>query len=175
MNFGLGINDDDSSVFVPPVNSQQRWQQGYEAPTGLPAKPRPSISDYASPNEIRRGVRQQFGLPSLGAPPGTDLRSQADRGRETNFDSFFPGSGGLANPRQAPVSSVGAGINPGGGLAGPTFSANSLGGRDATLGGSLVGFSRRVAKDAPRLGMASVMAGHQYATDLLHSLNNATL
>lgn len=138
---GLDIGGDDISL-GNAVNSAQEWQ-GLVTGGGLVAGARPELSDYLTQNQISRGVREQAGAPSIGAKPGTDIRSPFDKGE-----------------------SVGGGI--GGGLTDESKWRGIFGPKESA---SDVGKARPWARpDNAPIGMHSVMAGVQHATNLLHSL-----
>jgi len=151
-NFGSAIGDevsDDISNLTQPQNSEQSWQT---AAMGGGLAGRPKIEDYSTPSQRSSLIRAQNGLPPIGAPPGSDIRSAADR----SGPGFTGGVtlGGKMDSEADWRSVFGAKKTPG-----QVAGLPSLPGNPST--------------DKP-LGMASVMAGHQYAANLLHSFANGT-
>lgn len=148
---GPTLDDDEQKPPVlgaQAVNSQQAWNAQAQAGAGQPALPqlpvlgaRPQISDFFTEGQIRHNITGQ-----MGAKPNTDIRSEADSGRDTRsgltsestWRSIF---GAKKTPADVPFHTSSSG-------------ASSV---------------------APKLGMHSVMAAQGYAANLLHSLNGTTI
>jgi len=129
-------------MFGAPANSFQNWQQ---PGGGLTPGSRPRIEDYLTQGQISKGIRKQMGVSPIGAPPGTDIRSVADRGP----GGLVPGGGGNTN--------FGGGLTPEStwrGIFGPKENPEDVG--------------------KPKMGMHSVMAAHQYTANLLQALGGAS-
>lgn len=117
------------------VNSQQEWNG---------AGKRPSLSTLGTSTQISHLEREQAGLPPIGAPPGTDIRSAADR-----VDG--PVLGGKMDSEADWRAVFGAKKMPG--EVAPAFA----------LAGT-------PAQQKHRLGMGSVMAAMDFQHSLLQSL-----
>lgn len=178
--------DDDFGVpfYGTPGNSFQQWQQPGVAP---PGGNRPSLNDFFTQGQIRNMVTGM-----IGAKPGTDIRSAADRGvaggtnlmSDAAWKATFRDTPGSTYASHAPKSSVpllggvtlaptrptvhtGSGVTQSPvGTSGVVISGGI--GNRALFSGYGTGSSRNV-------GMGSVMAAQRYAAGLMASLGGGAL
>lgn len=130
------------------LNSQQQWNA---QAAGMPEQPvvgmrRPSVHDYGTETQVARGARIEAGFPEIGAPPGTDIRSKADQGRDP--------MSGLSS--EAAWRSI--------------FGAKKTPDEVSPAATPLSAGVSKAMENPSTLGMNSVMMAHSFAHNLLQSI-----